>query len=70
MAKDAKGHGSEKLGDTLYRALKPPSMIPGYPASGAHTVALHQATAGKTLAQLSAAGTNPAIPPPKIGGGN
>ena len=33
--KDAKGHGSDPHGtkagmDMLYRALKPPSMIPGY----------------------------------------
>jgi len=33
----------------------------------AHTAGIETATAGKTLAQLSAAGTNPAIPPPKIG---
>jgi hypothetical protein len=36
--------------------------------TGAHTAGIHAATAGNTLAQLSAAGTNPAIPPPKIGG--
>ena len=36
--------------------------------SGAHTVGVHAATAGKTLAQFSAEGTNPNIPPPKIGG--
>ncbi len=39
-------------------------------ATGAHTAGIHDATMGKTLAQLSAAGTNPNIPPPKIGGGN
>jgi hypothetical protein len=36
--------------------------------TGAHTAGIHQATMGRTLAQTSAAGTNPAIPPPKIGG--
>lgn len=34
----------------------------------AHGAAIAKATGGKTLAQLSAAGTNPAMPPPKIGG--
>ena len=39
--KDAKGHGSDPHGtkaamDTLYRALKPPSMIPGYEKLPAH----------------------------------
>jgi hypothetical protein len=39
--KDAKGHGSDPHGtkaamDTLYRALKPPSMIPGYQKLPAH----------------------------------
>ena len=39
--KDAKGHGSDPHGtkaamDTLYRALKPPSMIPGYSKLPAH----------------------------------
>jgi len=38
--KDAKGHGSEKrggnVGDKLYRLMKPPSMIPGYPKLSAH----------------------------------
>lgn len=38
--------------------------------TGAHTIGIHNAVAGKTLAKLSAAGTNPAIPPPKIGGAN
>jgi hypothetical protein len=38
-----------------------------HPMSGAHTASIHKA-AGMNLAQLSAAGTNPAIPPPKIGG--
>ena len=37
-------------------------------SSGAHTSGIHKATKGKTLAQLSAAGTNPNIPPPTIGG--
>jgi hypothetical protein len=36
----------------------------------AHGAGIDMATAGKTIAQLSAAGTNPNIPPPKIGGGN
>jgi hypothetical protein len=40
--KDAKGHGSDSHGgtkagmDMLYRALKPPSMIPGYQKLSAH----------------------------------
>jgi hypothetical protein len=40
----------------------------GHPKSGAHTFGIHKAVTGKTLAQWSAAGTNPAIPPPKIRG--
>jgi hypothetical protein len=36
--------------------------------TGAHTKGIHKAVTGKTLAQLSAAGTNPNIPPPQIGG--
>jgi hypothetical protein len=37
-------------------------------ALAAHTSGIESAVNGKTLAQLSAEGTNPAIPPPKIGG--
>ena len=36
--------------------------------AGAHTTGIETATTGKTLAQLSAMGTNPNIPPPKLGG--
>lgn len=40
----------------------------GAAESGAHTLGVHAATTGRTLAQESAAGTNPNIPPPTIGG--
>ena len=45
--KDAKGHGSDPHGtkaamDTLYRALKPPSMIPGYSKRPAHQAGVSQ----------------------------
>lgn len=39
-------------------------------ATGLHTLGIHQATSGRTLAQTSAAGTNQAFPPPKINGGS
>jgi len=39
-----------------------------HPKSGAHTAGIHAATAGKTLAELSAAATNQNIPAPVIGG--
>jgi hypothetical protein len=35
---------------------------------GAHTAGIDKATQGRTLAQLSAAGTNQAFPPPTIKG--
>jgi hypothetical protein len=38
--------------------------------TGAHTAGIHDATLGKTLAETSAEGTNPAAMPPKIGGNN
>ena len=38
------------------------------PAPAVHTAGIESAVNGKTLAQISAEGTNPAIPPPKIGG--
>jgi hypothetical protein len=38
-----------------------------HPKSGAHTTGIHKQTR-MNLAQLSAAGTNPSIPPPIIGG--
>jgi hypothetical protein len=36
--------------------------------TGAHTAGIDKATQGRTLAQLSAAGTNQAFPPPTIKG--
>lgn len=60
MAKDANGHGSDQLAKQ----------------HGAHTVAIHAATAGKTLADVSALGTTQGAPvaqtskgpPPNTGG--
>jgi hypothetical protein len=53
-------------GRTSNRNINPPAMR----ADVAHLRGVMNATTGKTLAQVSAMGTNPNVPPPKIGGGN
>jgi hypothetical protein len=70
--KDAKGHGSNKRGEVdlrtqaameNFKRLMLGTMRAGL---GAHSVGIHQATAGKTLAETSAEGATNA----KVGGSN